>query len=123
MNRIIHSVAALSLMVAQASAATVNINEGAVSVSRGAGFSPVGSGAQVSPGNKVLVSEGGSATIVFSLACEMQVSSGQVVTIPAEAPCTGLSPLSDTAYVVGGLLVGGGAIAAIALSGGGSHSP
>ncbi len=122
-SRIVCCLAAMSLMAAQASAATVLVNEGAASVSRGAGFTRVASGTQVSAGNKVLVSQGGSATIVFSPACEMKVSSGQVVTVPAEPPCTGASPLSDTAYVIGGLLVGGGAIAAIALSGGGSHSP
>lgn len=128
--RLLLGLAAFIVAVLPASAATIYVNEGTASVSRGDGFQPAGSGAQVGPGNKVLVSDGGSVTIVYSPGCQVTVNAGQVVTIPAEAPCfaTTVAPEAAgagmTGYVIGGVVIAGAVGAAIGLSGGGGgHSP
>ncbi len=132
LNRCFAALAALVVVTLNASAATIVVNEGAVSVSRGQGFEPAGNGTPVAPGDKVLVATGGSATIVFSAECQVPVGSGQVVTIPVDSPCftttTSTSePLGTpvTTYVIGGLAVAGAVGIAVGLSGGGGggHSP
>ena len=102
-----------------ATAATVVVNAGTASVSTGGGYSSIPSGTEVGPGSKLIVSQGGSATIVYSSACQVSVSAGQVVTIPAQIPCTAGPGVSGgvTTYVIGGAVVAGGVGAAIALSG------
>ncbi len=133
LDRCILAIAALAVVTLQASAATVHVNEGVVSVSRGQGYEPIGSGAAVGPGDKVLVANGGSATIVYSPGCQVPVGSGQVVTIPVELPCfattTAVAPEAAvggamSTSVIGGRVVAGGVGIAIGLSGGGGgHSP
>ncbi|MBL8566236.1 MAG: hypothetical protein JNM89_11015 [Hyphomicrobiaceae bacterium] len=130
MIRFLYVVAVLICATLPAAAATVQVNEGTASVSRGDGFQPASSGTQVGAGDKVLVSEGSSVTIIYSPGCQVSVSAGQVVTIPAEAPClagvveSAPATMGMTGYVIGGVVIAGAVGAAVGLSGGGGgHSP
>ena len=121
-----HAVAtltALSLLAGQASAATLIVNQGLASVSRGDGYVAAPSGTEVGPGDKVVVKPNGSATIVYSPACQIPVAAGEVVTIAATIPCSVVGGIPTATYVIGGVVIAGGIGAAIALSGDKSHSP
>lgn len=100
-----------------ASAASITVNQGVASVSIGQGFSPVASGSQVPAGAKVIVSQGGSASINYGPACVLNVSSGQVATVPDDSACVAAAPFPTNTLLIGGAVVAGGVGAAIALSG------
>lgn len=140
LKTIFRSVGILVLGAVQASAAVVYVNEGTASVSTGEGFRPIASGTEVGPGNKVIVSQGGSVTVVYSPSCQETVGSGQVVTVQPEIPClqasnstgspasaaSGALGVPSSTLVIGGLVVAGGVGLAVGLSGGGGnggHSP
>ena len=108
---------ALILASSPAMAATLVVDSGRVTVSRGGGFLPVRSGGTVSAGDRVLVGRNGSATIVYSPNCRVRVGSGEIATVLATEPCNGgIVPLD---YLVGGAVVAAGIGGAIILG----HSP
>lgn len=92
-----------------ASAATIQSVEGQASINSGTGFKKVKSGTQANVGDRVMVSPGGSAVLMYSDGCEVKVQPDSVTTVSAQSPCASPSSLENPTYrVVGPLLIAAG---------------
>lgn len=69
------------------SAATVDAVQGQAAVNRGHGFEAISTGAEVKPGDTVMVSPGSSAKIVYPDRCTVEVHPNGAVAIGAQSPC------------------------------------
>jgi hypothetical protein len=100
---------------------TVQTIDGTLSLNRGDGYVEVLSWAEAPAGSQVMANPGSSGKIIYSDGCEISVSPGSVYTIQDSSPCGSgvLRGGSARNYVIGGLVVAGGAVAIIALTGGG----
>ncbi|HEY7617043.1 MAG TPA: hypothetical protein VH744_09590 [Terriglobales bacterium] len=99
---------------------TVRTIDGTISLNRGDGYVEVLSWAEAPAGSQVMANPGSSGKIIYSDGCEISVSPGSVYTVQDSSPCaSGLRGGSARTYVIGGLVVAGGAVAIIALTGGG----
>jgi hypothetical protein len=115
-----------------ADAATVSKRSGGVLINRGSGFVTLGADAELTPGQQVMVQQGGSASIVYANNCVVRLGSG-VWFVQAVPPCangateidfTGrmnqatppTEPTDVTPFVVGGVIVAGGVAAAVVLT-------
>lgn len=114
-------------------ASVINV-QGGVSVNRGVGFKSITGPTEVGAGDSVMVSKGGSAQIVYSDTCLVDVFPGAVIRIAASSPClnppsqqTGVTPGGQVAFDpfvigLGAAAIGGGVAAGVLLSKG-SSSP
>lgn len=76
--------------------ATLSQVQGQVMVNRGQGFRPVTGPTNLSAGNSVMVSAGGSAQISYPDGCSSSVAVGSVVTVGAQSPCATSQPGTGT---------------------------
>ena len=93
---------------------------GNVLVDQGSGFAPASDGAQLKPGNRIMVSGKGSAILTFGPDCTMVLPADSMTTFTGTESCTvgtqdGTTPPTGTGtglavVLVGGLVVGGGAL-------------
>jgi hypothetical protein len=86
-----------SLLAATACrAATIQSIQGQVSVNQGEGFHQINGAMDVKPGDSVLVSPGGSATVSYADGCNVGLQPGAVMVVAALSPCaSGSSALDD----------------------------
>ena len=101
----------MSLIVGSAAhAATVNVTEGEMFVSRGNGYERVAGTAQVRVGDSVMAGEFGVGQISYANGCAVTVRPGAVVAIEAQASCAAAEDWStnvvDPASASGGLSTG-----------------
>lgn len=98
----------------------LGVDGGNVLVSTGGEFAQVASGHALNPGDRVLVSEGGSATLTYGNGCQKLLGQPGVYTISAECAvaATGNGP---SAGVIAGVAGGVAVIAAAAGGGGGGN--
>ena len=68
-------------------AATIEPGQGSLSVNQGQGFQPVNTRVDANVGDSVMVSPGGSATVVYDDGCKVTVQPGAVATIAPLSPC------------------------------------
>jgi len=114
-----------SLLAATAcSAATVQSIQGQVSVNEGQGFHQIDGTAELKPGDSVIVSPGGSASVSYPDGCNVGLHPGAVMVIAALSPCASGSYAQEQdwnwqdkykdgpGWVVGGLLLGAGGVLA-----------
>lgn len=83
---------ALALMTTSAyadSVATMGAISGDVKINQGEAFTQAQPGQAVGAGDRILVMEGGKTSITFSDGCEMDISGGSLVTVPATSTCKG----------------------------------
>jgi hypothetical protein len=101
--------------------ATVQTTAGTLSLNRGNGYVEVTTWADAPSGSQVMANPASSGKIIYSDGCEINVGPGSVYTIQDSSPCQSglLRGGSARTYVIGGLVVAGGAVAIIALTGGG----
>ena len=107
----------------------VEVITGQVSINQGDGYQPVVDWTPASPGNLVMASPNGAAKIEYDDGCVVEVKPGAVVAVAEQSPCpTGGS--DDTGgsgfrpgYLIAGVLVAGGVVGLIALTGGGGDDP
>ena len=105
-----------SLLAATAGrAATIQTIQGQVSVNQGQGFHQIDGAMDVKPGDSVLVSPGGSATVSYADGCNVGLQPGAVMVIAALSPCASGSYAQDddhnhnydvTAWGFGALVAG-----------------
>ena len=97
-----------------ASAATVNVNSGTVSINGG---KPVSGTAKVNPGDTVTAGPNGSAVISYDNGCAAQVNSGSTVSVVQEAQCSAAAGgIGGTGLLVGAAAVAGAVGIGIAVS-------
>jgi hypothetical protein len=112
------ALAATLCVAGPAAAATIKATGGQVLLNRGDGYKLVSGQAEAGSGASVVVNPGGSAQIVYSDGCVVDVKPATVATITPQSPCTtgtGSGP-STTTLVLGAVAVGGGVGAAVLLS-------
>jgi hypothetical protein len=105
-------------MSSSALAASVEVVQGQVSLNRGAGYARVSGLTKAKAGDMVMASPNGRARVAYGNGCILEVEPGTVVTVPPEASCTPALGSHSTHYIIGGLVIAGGAGAAILLSSG-----
>jgi hypothetical protein len=99
---------------------------GKVLVQQGQGFFSANLGADLRPGDKILVSENGSAIVAYPNGCEVTVSGRSMLTVAPKAPCPaggkvarlGAEFAAPVAYTGGGMglpppVIGLGAFATV----------
>lgn len=69
--------------------ATLGQQQGTVMVNQGEVFATATENQALSAGDRVLVMEGGSATLVFSDGCELPLAEGSLLEVGATSPCAG----------------------------------
>jgi hypothetical protein len=107
-----------SLAATGAQAALLTNVQGAVTVDRGYGSAPAGSGSVIAPGERVRAREG-SADIVYDNGCIVKVDPGQTMVVLSPPPACHIASEVATSpiYLAGGAVaIGGGVAAAILLS-------
>ena len=77
--------------------ATLGQQQGTVMVNQGEVFATATENQALSAGDRVLVMEGASATLVFSDGCELPLVEGSLLEVGAASPCAGLVMLSEAA--------------------------
>lgn len=107
-----------------AQAALLTNVQGAVTVNRGDGYAPAGTGGAVGAGVRVHAGEG-SADIVYENGCKVKVDSGETVVVLSGPPaCSGVTQTSASwTYAAGALAVGGGVAALVISQGNKPASP
>ena len=126
----------MSLILGSAAhAATVNVTEDELFISRGNGFERVAGTAQVRVGDSVMAGEFGVGQITYANGCAVTVRPGSVVAIEGQASCkvaddwsTNVDPASgglSTGQILLGVAIAGGVGAGVyALTqGGGDDKP
>jgi len=105
----------MGLVLATAcSAATVEPQQGVLSINQGQGFVRVGGPIEAKVGDTVMVSPDGSALVFYADGCKVNVQPGAVMTISPISPCAAGSLAQDRGnnnnniggYIVGGLGAG-----------------
>lgn len=71
------------------SVATMGPTAGDVKINQGSEFVQALPGQAVNAGDRILVMEGGSASITYSDGCELAISGGSLITVPATSTCKG----------------------------------
>lgn len=115
MRVLVSSAVLLLILNVAASAATIAPVSGRISANFGQGFVVIPSARTVPPGTQVMVAPGGEGTINYGSGCVVPVTSGQIYTVAASAPCTAgsnfIGPAVDpTTLVVGGLVAAGAVV-------------
>ena len=77
------------------SVATLGDIGGSVKINQGVEFVDAQPGQPVNAGDRILVMEGGSASITFNDGCKLQISGGSLVTVPATSTCKGAQARSQ----------------------------
>ena len=101
----------------------LGIEEGTVLVSSGDEFTQAASGQAVEPGQRVLISEGASATLTYDNGCLKLLSTPGVYTVNADCETAGAVAGRSSVGVIAGVVGGVAVIAAAAGGGGGSDPP
>lgn len=131
---------AVAMFATNVSAVTLSNVQGSVYVNKGDGFQAVSNGTALSSGDRVRVSAGGSANIVYENGCATFVGAGKVAVVQSSAPsCGGANLTTDSVgdaagssslaaaaptsvgigtetILIGGLVVGGAVGLAVAVS-------
>lgn len=113
-------------MSAKADAAT--LTGGGLLIDTGSGYQVVAPPMEVQAGTSIIANPDGRGEILYADGCVQRVRPGEVVLVTEASPCAAGAPvrstgIGDYGLVIGGLVVGGGVIAALALSGGDSDKP
>ncbi|MBJ6982994.1 hypothetical protein [Luteimonas sp. MC1572] len=101
-----------------APAIALNVDNGSVLVSTGGEFAQATSGQAIAPGHRVLVPEGGSASLKYGNGCAKSLATAGVYTVTADCDLASTSRSVSTGTVLG--IVGGVAVIAAVAGGGGS---
>ncbi|MGY1529593.1 hypothetical protein [Luteimonas sp. A649] len=96
----------------------LGIDSGSVLVSTGGEFTQAAPGQVLAAGDRVLVSEGSSATLSYSGGCQKALATAGVYTVEADCSLPGTRSGGPSAGVIAGV-VGGVAVIAAAAGGGG----
>ena len=99
------AVAAVLTATAPAIGATFDSVNGRVTASSGGGFQQVASGTQVQPGQRVNVSQGGSARITYDNGCTLVLDQPGLYDVPTDPNCAGGAPGFSPAQIAIGAAV------------------
>lgn len=74
---------------APAPVAALSAQQGTVLVNTGDAFITAGQNQALKVGDRVMVMEGSSATVIFNDGCELSLAAGSIVEVPAISTCAG----------------------------------
>ena len=87
-----------AVFVPAASAATVEITQGEILLSRGAGYQAIQHSMALQPGDTVVSRPGSIARVTFADGCTVYLGMGMVFTVKRQSPCgEGSDPPQETA--------------------------
>lgn len=87
-------------------AASVQLGQGELLINQGQGFQKVNGTVEAQPGDSVMVTPNGTATVSYADGCHVPVNPGAVVTIAPISPCASGSMAQDGGFSnYGGLLM------------------
>jgi hypothetical protein len=98
--------------------ATIQVIEGTLAIRNGEGFVQVATSAEAPIGSEVMANPKGAGKVVYPDGCEISITPGLLYTVQAVSPCDRGIVVGRVGYIVGGLLVAGGVIAVVTLTGG-----
>lgn len=101
----------------------LGVDSGNVLVSSGGEFTQAVSGQVIAPGHRVLVPEGGSATLQYGNGCARSMASAGVYTVSADCQLASSSRSGVSTNTVLGIAGGVAVIAAVAAGGGSDSKP
>lgn len=109
------SVAFAAPAFAQDQNVTLQIDSGSVMASTGGDYASASNGQTLASGQKIMVNEASSATLLYGNGCKMQLSQPGVYTVPSECNAVamnngGSSSGTNTAIIVGTAAVAGALI-------------
>ena len=81
--------AAMAPAHAQDAPPTIRVDSGTVMTSDGGEFVSAASGSQVTPGSRVMLAEGSTASLVYANGCTASISAAGVHAVPAVCQATG----------------------------------
>lgn len=118
------AIAPLAVQAQEPAAAPIGlqIDGGSVLVSTGGEFVQAASGQVVAPGHRVMVAEGGKASLDYGNGCKKALSEPGVYTVTPDCSLASTRRSVSTGVVVAGV-VGGVAVIAAVAGGGGSDNP
>lgn len=149
MTRMLIAFLAACLFATEALGATLKVIQGEALVRRDSGYKAVKGVSDLAPGDTVLAKAGSSAEVTFSDGCTVYLGTGMIFDVPSDPPCGKASSASNSPsdsgalgtqdwsaatqtavagegaqvnlmpYLLGATAIGGAAVGAIALSGGG----
>lgn len=105
---------------APSSVATLRVDTGAVKTSTGGDFTAAATGQRIRAGERLMLEEGGTATLTYGNDCQMTLTAPGVYTVPTTCHRQSAGLLRPVA-ITAGVLLGVGVVAAI--GGGGDKDP
>ena len=102
------------LLTTSSWAATIEPGQGSLTINQGQGFQPINSRVDANVGDSVMVSPGGTATVVYDDGCKVDVQPDAVTTIAPISPCASGSYAQDFNWT-GALVMGAAAGTALGL--------
>ena len=101
----------------------LGVENGNVLVSTGGEFTQAASGQAIAPGHRVLVPEGGSASLAYGNGCGKSLATAGVYTVTADCNVASTSRSGVSTGTVLGIVGGVAVIAAVAGGGGSDDTP
>jgi hypothetical protein len=118
------AVAALSLPAfAQDTIGTLTVNSGTVMTSNGGEFASATTGAGIESGERLMVSEGGSATVNFTNGAVVNYTAPGVYTVTLPAAASPVAATATSPAVSAGIILGAAVLGAAAIDQMGDDTP
>lgn len=117
------SVAFAAPAFAQDQNATLQIDSGSVMVSTGGDYASASNGQALASGQKVMVNEGSSATLVYGNGCKMQLRQPGVYTVPDQCNAVAANGHGGANGTNAAIIVGAAAVAGALIDNEEDHAP
>jgi hypothetical protein len=117
------SVAFAAPAFAQDQNVTLQIDSGSVMASTGGDYASASNGQALASGQKVMVNEGSSATLVYGNGCKMQLSQPGVYTVPSECNAVATNNGGGSSGTNSAIIVGTAAVAGALIDNEDNHEP
>jgi hypothetical protein len=117
------SVAFAAPAFAQDQNATLQIDSGSVMVSTGGDYASASNGQALASGQKVMVNEGSSATLVYGNDCKMQLSQPGVYTVPSQCNAVAANGNGGSSGTNAAIIGGAAAVAGALIDNEDNHQP
>lgn len=117
------SVAFAAPAFAQDQNATLQIDSGSVMVSTGGDYASASNGQALASGQKVMVNEGSSATLVYGNGCKMELTQPGVYTVPDQCNAVATNGNGGSNGTNAAIIVGAAAVAGALIDNEEDHAP
>lgn len=117
------SVAFAAPAFAQDQNVTLQIDSGSVMASNGGDYASASNGQALASGQKIMVNEGSSATLVYGNGCKMALSQPGVYTVPSQCNAVASNTSGGASGTNAAIIVGVAAVAGALIGNEENHAP